>query len=223
TVTSTVTLLQAARQAGVKRLVQAGSSSVYGDSEILPKREDMLPQPLSPYAAAKISQEYYAAAFSRSLGIDTVTLRYFNVFGPRQDPASEYAAVIPKFISLMLAGESPLIYGDGLQSRDFTYIDNVVEGNLRAALRPEPFGGEAINLACGDRFTLLELVATVNRLLGTDIKPRHGEPRPGDVRHSQADISKARRLLGFAPLVTFEEGLRRTVAWHRQKVKGKSQ
>lgn len=215
-VTSTVTLLLAAREAGVKRLVQAASSSAYGDTERLPKSEDIMPRPLSPYAVAKLTQEYYAAAFANCFGLDTVSLRYFNVFGPRQDPNSAYAAVIPKFITLMLRRERPTIHGDGLQSRDFTYIDNVVEGNLLAARRPGKLGGEVINVACGEKYTLLDIVAKLNRTLGTDLKPQHDASRAGDVKHSHADIAKARRLLGFSPVVTFEEGLARTVEWYRR-------
>jgi len=212
-ITATVTLLLAARDAGVERVVQAASSSAYGDTEVLPKVESMLPHPLSPYAAAKVSQEHYATAFARCFGLDTVSLRYFNVFGPRQDPKSQYAAVIPRFITAMLRDERPVIHGDGLQSRDFTYVDNVVEGNLLAARAPTPLRGEVINLACGDRVTLLGLVAQLNRLLHKNIAPVHGDPRPGDVRHSQAGIEKAQTLLAFQPVVPFAEGLRRTVAY----------
>lgn len=214
-VTSTVTLLMAAKDAGVKRLVQAASSSAYGDAERLPKTEDMLPGPLSPYAVAKLTQEYYARAFTVCYGIDTASLRYFNVFGPRQDPASEYAAVIPKFITLMLEGRQPIIYGDGEQSRDFTYIANVVEGNLAAARCPNPLEGAVINLALGDRISLLDLVNELNGILGTDIQPVHEAPRPGDVKHSQAGIEKSRSLLGFTPQVRLREGLERTVDWFR--------
>lgn len=212
-ITSTVTLLLAAKKAGVQRVVQAGSSSVYGDTKRLPKTEDMTPHPQSPYAVAKLAQEYYATVMSLCYGLDTVTLRYFNVFGPRQDPKSEYAAVIPKFISWMLAGRPPRIYGDGLQTRDFTYIDNVVEGNLLAMRTSQPLHGEVINLACGNRISLLDLVAMLNRILGTNLEPLYEAPRRGDVRHSQAGVEKAKRLLGFSPIVDVEEGLRRTVEW----------
>ncbi len=212
-ITATVTLLTAARDAGVKRVVQAASSSAYGDTERLPKVEEMLPKPLSPYAVAKLTQEYYAAAFSNCYGIDTVSLRYFNVFGPRQDPASQYAAVIPKFITAMLKGDAPTIHGDGLQSRDFTYIDNVVQGNLMAAISQNPLQGEVINLACGDRVDLLQLVGKINAILGTAIQPIHGPTRAGDVKHSQAGIDKAQKLIGFSPVVPFDEGLCRTVKW----------
>ncbi len=214
-VTATVTVLAAAKNAGVKRVVQAVSSSAYGDSETLPKSETMLPRPLSPYAAAKLAQEYYAMAFAACYALDTVSLRYFNVFGPRQDPQSQYAAVIPKFITLMLAGKAPVVFGDGEQSRDFTYIDNVVAGNLVAARAPGHFGGEVVNLACGDRVSLLELVELLNGILGTSLAPVHEPARAGDVKHSQADVGKAKELLGFSPAVDFAEGLRRTVAYYR--------
>ncbi len=214
-VTATVTLLLAARDAGVKRVVQAASSSAYGDALELPKVETMIPSPKSPYAVAKLAQEYYAAAFSECYGLDTVSLRYFNVFGPRQDPNSHYAAVIPKFITLILAGKRPFVHGDGLQSRDFTYIDNVVAGNLLAARSPHPLKGAVINLACGDRIDLLQLVAEINRILGTNLTPEHGPERAGDVKHSQAGVAKARELLGFKPVVDFAEGLRRTVEYYR--------
>ncbi len=215
-VTATVTLLKAAMDAKVKRVVQAGSSSAYGNSELLPKTEDMLPNPMSPYAAAKLAQEHYARAFSCCYGLDTVTLRYFNVFGPRQDPESDYAAVIPKFITLMLAGKQPTIHGDGLQSRDFTYVENIIHANLLAARHPEPLAGEMFNIACGDRISLLDLTGKLNRILGTDLAPIHDQARPGDVKHSQAGINKARQILGFTPRVSFEEGLEKAVEYYRQ-------
>lgn len=214
-VTATVTLLMAARDAKVRRVVQAASSSAYGDTETLPKTEEMLPKPLSPYAVAKLAQEYYAFSFSTCYGLDTVSLRYFNVFGPRQDPASEYAAVIPKFITMMLEGKAPTIFGDGEQSRDFTYIDNVVKGNLLAARSPKALKGEVINLAVGDRISLNQLVDLLNKILGTDIKVNYAPERAGDVKHSQAGVSKAGELLGFTPVVNFEEGLRRTIEYYR--------
>lgn len=213
--TASVTLFMAAHEAGVKRVVQAASSSAYGNAETLPKVETMLTKPLSPYAAAKVAQEMYARAFSASFGLDTVSLRYFNVFGPRQDPKSQYAAVIPKFITMMLKGQAPTIFGDGTQSRDFTYIDNVVEGNLRAARASGPLGGEVINCACGGRFTLLELVERLNAILGTDLQPTFDQTRRGDVKHSQAGIEKAKELIGFEPVVDFDEGLRRTADYYR--------
>ena len=210
----TLNVLVAARDAGVKRVVCASSSSVYGDTPTLPKVETMTPSPLSPYAVSKLSGEYYCSVFTRLFGVEAVSLRYFNVFGPFQDPSSDYAAVIPKFIALMARGERPLIHGDGTQSRDFTFIDNVVQANLKAAEAPN-VGGEAFNVACGARYTLLDLVQALNRILRTSIEPRFGDPRPGDVQHSLADVDKARRLLGYEPTVTFEEGLERTVAWLR--------
>jgi len=210
--TGTLQVLMAARRADVQRVVYASSSSVYGDTPELPKHEGMIPNPLSPYAVSKITGEYYCKVFSRLFGIETVCFRYFNVFGPRQDPTSEYAAVIPKFIQLMAGGKQPLIHGDGLQSRDFTYVANVVEGNIRAATTPG-IGGEVFNLACGERFTLLDLVAEINGILGTSIDPILGEPRPGDIKHSLADISKARERLGFEPVIHFSDGLRTTANW----------
>jgi UDP-glucose 4-epimerase len=214
-VTGTVTLLDAARRAGVRRVVYAGSSSVYGNrAGTAAKHETDLPDPLSPYAAAKLAGELYCQAFTASYGFETVTVRYFNVFGPRQDPESQYAAVIPKFITAMLAGQRPTIFGDGRQSRDFTYVDNVVDGNLLAADAPEAVG-HSINVACGRQYTLLELVAALNRALGTDLEPVFDPPRPGDVHDSLADVSLARKLLGYSPAVDFDEGLRRTIQYYR--------
>lgn len=213
-VNGTLNVLDAARKAGVKRVVYAASSSAYGDIEGQYKREDMVPQPLSPYAAAKLASEYYCQAFYHVYGLETIALRYFNVFGPRQDPTSQYSAVIPLFITAILDGVPPRIHGDGLQSRDFTYIANVVHGNLLACKAPAEAAGQVYNLACGDRITLLDLVAEINHILGTDIQPIHDDPRPGDVRHSQADNSKARRLLGFEPQVSFAEGLARTIRFY---------
>ena len=213
-VTGTLNLLIAARDAEVKRVVYAASSAAYGDQAGDAKVESMRPAPISPYGAAKLAGEYYAAAFTHSYGLETVSLRYFNVFGPRQDPASAYAAVIPKFITAMLRGERPTIFGDGNQSRDFTYIDNVVQGNLLACTAPAA-AGETINLAAGGRVVLNDLVALLNDILGSDLAPIHAAERPGDILHSQADITKARERLGFVPIVDFREGLRRTVDWYR--------
>ena len=207
--TGTATVLDAARTADVDTVVVASSSSVYGSSETLPKVESMVASPESPYALSKYYTEQLTVQASEFYDFDTVALRYFNVFGPRQDPAGEYAAVIPKFIDLMLAGERPVIYGDGEQSRDFTYIDNVVEANILAA--EGDVSGEIFNVACGDRVTINELVETLNDALGTDIDPVYDDPRPGDVRHSMADISKAQELLGYEPDIEFEEGLERTL------------
>jgi len=214
-VTGTVNLLDVARRSGVRRVVYGGSSSAYGDQPTPAKHERLLPSPLSPYAAAKLAGEFYCQAFTATYGLETVTLRYFNVFGPRQDPNGQYAAVIPKFITAILAGQRPTIFGDGRQSRDFTYIDNVIQGNLLAAEAPAAVG-RTINIACGKSYNLLELVAGINRALGTQVEPVFAPARLGDVRDSLADISLARELLGFEPIIDFEEGLRRTVAYYRQ-------
>jgi UDP-glucose 4-epimerase len=219
-VTGTVNLLDAARKGGVRRVVFAASSSAYGDQVAPSKSEDLMPAPLSPYAAAKLAGEFYCQAFAATYGLETVSLRYFNVFGPRQDPQSQYAAVIPKFITEMLAGRRPTIFGDGKQSRDFTYIDNVVHGNLLAAKAPGAVG-RTINVACGQSYTLLELVDGINRALGTKIEPVFEPPRVGDVRDSLADISLAHKLLSYEPTVSFEDGLRRTIDFYRQSTKSK--
>ena len=212
--TGTLTVLIAARDAGVKRVIYAASSSAYGNVESDYKREDMMPNPLSPYAVAKLTGEQYCQVFYEVYGLETVALRYFNVFGPRQDPTSPYSAVIPLFMTAMLDDNPPTIFGDGLQSRDFTYIDNVVHGNLLACAAPlERVAGQMMNLACGDNITLLELVNALNKLLGKSIAPMFAPPRPGDVKHSRADISKAGRLLGYEPVVAFEDGLAKTLAW----------
>ena len=208
--TGTATVLDSARKSGVETVVVASSSSVYGSTTELPKVETMQTSPESPYALSKLYTEELALQCSELYDIDTVALRYFNVFGPKQDPSGTYAAVIPKFIYLMLNGERPVVYEDGEQSRDFTYIENVVEANILAA--EGSVTGEVFNVACGGRVTINELVATVNELLDTDIEPRYDDPRPGDVRHSMADISKAKELLGYEPAVGFEEGLERTIA-----------
>jgi nucleoside-diphosphate-sugar epimerase len=216
-VTGTLNLLQAAEEAGVERLVFSSSCAVYGDSPVLPKTESMIPAPKSPYAASKLAGEHYCQAFSEAFGLETVSLRYFNVFGPRQDPTSQYAAVIPNFVTALLRGERPTIFGDGKQSRDFVYVANVVEANLLAAEAPAA-AGRVLNIAAGRRYTLLDLVDVLNDLLGTDIAPVHGPPRPGDVRHSVADITAAREVLGYEPQVSFREGLERTVAWYRDRL-----
>jgi nucleoside-diphosphate-sugar epimerase len=214
-VRGTLNLLVAARDAGVKRVVYASSSAVYGDTLTLPKTEEMKSAPLSPYAVSKLAGEHYCQVFCQVYGLETVALRYFNVFGPRQDPTSQYAAVIAKFVTAMLRGEQPVIYGDGEQSRDFSYVTNVVQANLLAAAVPD-VGGQVFNIACGQRYNLLELVATINRILGTDIAPVHTAPRVGDVRHSLADIARAREMLGYQVEVEFEEGLRCLIAWCRK-------
>ena len=211
-VTGTLNVLLAARDAGVKRVVYAASSSAYGDIEGEFKVETMPPRPLSPYGVSKLAGEYYCQAFTAVYGLETVALRYFNVFGPRQDETSQYAAVIPKFIAAMSQGQVPTIHGDGAQSRDFTYIDNVVHGNLLAVNAPDA-AGQMMNLATGGRITLLDLVDKINAILGTSIAPQFTDPRPGDIKHSRADVEKARDLLDFAPIVDFDTGLARTVDW----------
>jgi nucleoside-diphosphate-sugar epimerase len=210
-VDGTLTLLLAARDAGVRRFVMASSSSLYGESPSLPKVETMPSDPISPYGLDKLAGETYCRLFTRLYGLPTVALRYFNVFGPRQDPVSEYAAVIPRFATAILEGRPPTIYGDGQQTRDFTYIANVVEANLRSAEAPENACGEAYNIACGERISLLDLVTAINRLAGGTVRPAHEARRAGDIQHSLADIGKARRLLGYEPCVGLEEGLTRTI------------
>jgi len=212
-VVGTLNLLQAARKAGVKRLVYASSSSVYGDNPTLPKIETMPTAPLSPYAISKLAAEQYCRVFYRLYGFETVSLRYFNVFGPRQDPASFYSAVIPKFITAALQNKPLTVHGDGLQSRDFTYIANVVNANLLACESPNA-AGQVMNVSCGGRYTLLDLIKELEILLDKPIEVHHTDPRPGDVKHSQADITRARKLLGYKPLVGFQDGLAKTVAWY---------
>jgi nucleoside-diphosphate-sugar epimerase len=213
---ATFELLVAARRAGVRRLVYAASSSAYGDQPTLPKVEDMRPEPLSPYAAAKLVGEYYCQVWARTYGFETVSLRYFNVFGPRQDPGSQYSGVISRFISALLSGERPVIYGDGEQSRDFTYISNVVDANLRAAETTRGIG-EVANVATGERATLNELLEVLKGITGkTDVTADYREARVGDVRHSLADITRARELLGYEPTVGLEKGLRKTIEWWKQ-------
>lgn len=210
-VTATLNLLESCRKAGVRRLVFAASSSAYGDTEVLPKVESMPPDPLSPYALQKLVGERYCRLYHRLYGLETVSLRYFNVFGPGQDPHSEYSAVIPRFISAMLAEKAVTIFGDGEQSRDFTYVDNVVEANLRA-LRAAGAAGQVCNIGCGERVTLNELVGMLERIIGVKAAVSHAAPKAGDVRHSLANITLARQLFGYDPTVRVEEGLGRTVA-----------
>lgn len=212
--TSTVNLLQAAARLGTRRLVLASTSAAYGDSSYVSKRESDPPAPLSPYAAAKLASEQYLHAFHRGFGLETVALRYFNVFGPRQDPQSEYSAVIPRFVSMILAGQSPVIYGDGHQSRDFVYVDNVVDANLLAATAAEA-SGRVFNIGCGASTTLLQLLSTLRDVLGQGIEPIHQPPRAGDVRDSLADITAARQVLGYEPRISVSEGLARSVAYYR--------
>lgn len=212
-VESTFSLLLAARDQKVRRIVYAASSSAYGDQPTLPKVESMLPEPLSPYAVAKLVGEHYCQVFTRVYGLETVSLRYFNVFGPRQDPSSQYSGVISRFISALLSGERPVIYGDGEQSRDFTYIDNVVDANLKAS-ESALASGQVINIANGKRITLNHLLTELKTLTGrTEVVADYKDPRAGDVKHSLADISRARELLGFEPRVDLRTGLQRTIDW----------
>ena len=218
-VDATLNLLVAARAAGVRRVVYAGSSSVYGDAPTLPKHEEMLPNPISPYAVAKLAGEHYMRAFTRVYGLETVVLRYFNVFGPYQDPTSQYSGVLAVFCRRMLAGEQPTIYGDGEQSRDFTYIDNVVHANLLAAAAPaEKVAGQMMNTATGTRITLNQTFGILRELTGYSGQLGYAKGRAGDIRDSLADIRRAGELLGYKPIVDFREGLRRTVEWYRSGV-----
>jgi nucleoside-diphosphate-sugar epimerase len=214
-VRGTLVMLDEARRAGVKRFVYAASSSAYGDTETLPKVESMIPKPLSPYAASKLMGEYYCAVYAHVYGMSTISLRYFNIFGPRQDPKGQYAAVIPIFISHLMAGTPPSIFGDGEQSRDFTFVENVVEANILAS-RCEDARGQTINIACGTRYTLNDLFSQMRSIMGSSVTPRYAEPRAGDVKHSHADISAAEKLIGYKVAVPFAEGLRRTIAWYRE-------
>ena len=211
---ASVNVLVAARDAGVKRLVYAGSSAAYGDTPTLPKREDMPTNPLSPYALQKLVSEQYGQLFTQLYGFETVTIRYFNVFGPRQDPGSPYSGVISLFASALLEGRQPVIYGDGEQTRDFTYVANVVDGVLRAVETPKA-SGHVINVATGGRISLNALLRAMNKIVGTNLQPIYQEPRAGDVRDSQADITKAKTLLGYTPIVSLEEGLEQTLEWCR--------
>jgi nucleoside-diphosphate-sugar epimerase len=207
----TLNMLEAARGAGVTRFVFASSSSVYGESETLPKVETMPPAPISPYGLQKLTAESYAMLYHRLYGLQTVALRYFNIFGPRQDPTSEYSAVIPLFITALLEGRAPLIYGDGEQTRDFTYVANAVEANLRAAQAPPEACGQVYNVGCGERISLNELLARIGELLRREVRAEHVAPRPGDIRDSLADVERARRLLGYRAEVGLLDGLRRTI------------
>jgi len=216
-VNGTLNMLWASVEKRVKRFVFASSSSVYGDDERLPQKEGQEGRPLSPYALSKLIGEKYALLFGTVYGLEVIALRYFNIFGPRQDPFSQYAAAIPLFITKMLGGERPQIFGDGEQSRDFTYVSNVVEANLRAAHAPADAAGGVYNIACGERTTVNTLTAEINRLAGTSVAAVYADPRPGDIKHSFADIRKAREMIGFNPQVSLKDGLRRTVAWHRER------
>jgi len=214
-VNGTLTVLESARAAGVKRIIFAASSSAYGDQEELPKHEGMPPRPISPYAASKVACEGYMRAYAACYGLETLSLRYFNVFGAYQDPEGPYAAVIPAFISRILRGQRPVVFGDGEQSRDFCYIDNVCEANWLAANAPaEKCDGTVINIACGARTTLNEILDLLRELLHTDIEAEYTDPRPGDVRHSLADVSLAKKVIGYEPKVFFADGLRKAIDWY---------
>lgn len=216
-ITGTLNLLVAAREAKVKRVVYAASSSAYGDQPTLPKHEEMVPDPISPYAVQKLSGEHYLRSFSRVYGLETVSLRYFNIFGPRQDPTSQYSGVLAKFITQMLRDEVCTIFGDGQQSRDFTYIDNAVSANLLACDAPaERVVGRVFNVATGNRFSLNETFRILSKIIGYNKQPAYDEPRAGDVKHSLADIARSRQAFNYEPLVGFEEGLRRTVEWYKK-------
>ncbi|UCF17056.1 MAG: SDR family oxidoreductase [Phycisphaerales bacterium] len=216
-VDATFRMLLAARDAGAKRFVYAASSSAYGDAPTSPKVETMPCNPLSPYAVAKLTGEYYCSVFYKVFDLETVALRYFNVFGPYQDPTSQYAAAIPAFVTAILKDQPPTVYGDGEQSRDFTYIDNVVDANLLASGAKETHG-ETVNIACGQAVTVNEIIAMINKLLGKNIEPIYTDPRPGDVKHSLADITAARNLLGFEPVVSFAKGLQLAIEWYRNNL-----
>lgn len=216
-VDATFTLLMAARDAKIKRFVYAASSSAYGDSATLPKVETMTTNPLSPYAVAKMTGEYYCKVFCGVFGLETVSLRYFNIFGPYQDPTSQYAAAIPAFVTMILNDQSPTIYGDGEQSRDFTYIDNVVEANLLAA-RTKETHGEVVNIACGDRITINAIIDLINKTVGKNVKANHVPERLGDVKHSLADISLAQKVIGYKPVVRFSEGIATAIDWYRDNL-----
>src|ERR1700732_4092328 len=217
-VNGTLNLLLAARDAGVKRVVYAASSSAYGESETLPKREDMLPRPISPYAVQKLTGEYYMQTFSTVYGLETVCLRYFNIFGPRQDANSQYSGVLAKFITQMQLGELPTIFGDGEQSRDFTFVANAVQANLKACVAPaKEVSGRVFNIATGTRFSLNQIYEMLGKIIGFSGPAKYAAPRTGDVRHSLADISLAQKHLSYLADVSFEEGLRRTVAWYDEQ------
>lgn len=216
-VDATFTLLLAAKDAGVKRFVYAASSSAYGDTPTLPKVETMPTCPLSPYAAAKLFGEYYCSVFSKVYGLQTISLRYFNVFGPYQDPTSQYAAAIPAFVTKIMKNQSPTVYGDGEQSRDFTYIDNVVHANLLAAHAPK-VSGEVVNIACGQRITVNEIIKLINQILGRNVKPTYQSNRAGDVKHSLASIDLAKKIIGYEPVVSFQDGLRNAIAWYKDNL-----
>lgn len=217
-INGSLNVLIAARDHKVRRLVYSASSAAYGETPVLPKVETMTPSPLSPYAVSKLAVEHYCKAFSHCYALSTISLRYFNVFGPRQDPNSQYAAAIPAFVTRMVKGTPPIIFGDGEQSRDFCFVDNVVEANLLAGAS-DGLKGEVANIACGERITLNAIIELINRHLGSSIKPDYREPRAGDVRHSLAEISEAQRLFGYRPKIMFAEGLKRSITWYRENWK----
>ncbi len=217
-VEGTLHVLEAARAAKVKRVVYASSSAAYGDTPTLPKVESMAPQPMSPYAVSKLAGEHYCRVYWGNYGLETVCLRYFNVFGPRQDPESEYAAVVPRFVTALLAKKRPTVYGDGKQTRDFTYIDNVVEANLLACTAGKA-PGEVMNIACGDRVTIGGLANMIGEVVGTTLEPKMKPGRSGDVRHSLADITRAQDVMGYRVRVNLAEGLSRTADWYRERMK----
>ena len=211
----TFNMLVAARDCGVKRFVYAASSSAYGDTPTLPKHEGMLSEPLSPYAVHKLTGECYCSVFAKCYGLETLSLRYFNVFGPRQDPTSQYAAAIPAFVTTILQDTPPTIFGDGEQTRDFTFIDNVVQANILAAQAPTA-GGEVLNIACGESVTVNAIIRQINVLAGKNVAPKYVDARAGDIKHSWADISRAERVIGYRPLVRFDDGLRRAIKWYSE-------
>lgn len=213
-VNGTFNMLRAAQQCKVKRFIYAASSSAYGNSEESPKHERIVTAPLSPYAVQKLTGEHYLRSFYECYGMETISLRYFNVFGPRQDPKSQYAAAIPAFVTSLLRGEAPIVYGDGEQTRDFTFIDNVVQGNI-LAMNAKRTKGESVNLACGDQISVNQVIGEIQKLIGTNIKPKYVDRRPGDVMHSCADITLVKKLLNFEPVVSFQEGLRRAIDYYR--------
>lgn len=218
-VNGTIAVLEAARATGVKRVIFAASSSAYGDQKASPKHEGLVPMPVSPYGASKVAAEAYMQGYAASYGLETLCLRYFNVFGPYQDPQGPYAAVIPAFVSRLLKGQRPVVYGDGEQSRDFCYIDTACQANwLAVHADPKVCNGQAINIACNRRTSLNEILATLHRLLGTDIKPDYQPPRPGDVRHSLASIERARQTISYEPKVFFEEGLAKAIDWYKNNL-----
>lgn len=214
----TFNLLVAAKDANVQRFVYAGSSSAYGESETLPKVESMPSSPLSPYAVQKLTGEFYCTVFARCYGLQTLTIRYFNVFGPRQDPNSQYAAAIPAFITAILENRSPTVYGDGEQTRDFTYIDNIVEANL-LAVNAKQTRGEVINVACGESISINAIISEINAALGKNVRPNYVPVRPGDIKHSWADIALASRIIGFKPVVSFRDGLKKAIEWYSTQPK----